>query len=396
MLHMPAALAYCLDLALLLANFAVSWLIARNSRRVLLRTGSPEKALYRVNMLVKYAGSLVLVATVGGIMFLTALQWGIALDTMGLIGKMVPLLLPLGIVMVISIVNQLILYPTLREIRQTTDTRKEQLGLLVRFLLLIVTPILLYKAVQLWLPDNFSDLISTNHIARLLFPAVFIVAINLATPLFLAKTLKASPMEEGELKSHLLSLAERNGIENPLLYTWPGRKNKTANALVSGFLKKRIFLTDYLMEHLDAEEIETIVAHEIGHIKKGHLWIRLGLILGWLVIIQLFAAIGDNLAQNVPDWVMLLVLGLLVIVYLGLTLMFIYRIQERQADAYSVQATGKPDALISALTKLSKLNHTLMKFNRADETFQSHPSIQRRIKWIAQHSNRHKIKKECQ
>lgn len=104
---------------------------------------------------------------------------------------------------------------------------------------------------------------------------------------------------------------------NPIMYTWPGSKNKTANAVVSGFFKKRIFVTDYLMENLSRDEIEAIVAHEIGHIKKGHLWIRLGLILGWLLIVQVIGVLGDDLASHVPVWVILTVFAVFMTLYFG-------------------------------------------------------------------------------
>lgn len=209
MFHMSAALAYGLDVILLLANFTVTWLIARSGKNFLRKTGSPDRALYRVNILSKYVSSLILAVTVGGISFLTISQWKPAIHRIDAVGKLVPLLLPFLTVLIISVINQLILYPTIREIRQTTDSRKEQLGVLVRFLLLI--PIMLYNAVFLWLPESGKHLMSSNHLVRFLGPAFLIVMINLVTPLFLAKTLKASPMMDGELKEQLLDFSRGTG-----------------------------------------------------------------------------------------------------------------------------------------------------------------------------------------
>ena len=91
------------------------------------------------------------------------------------------------------------------------------------------------------------------------------------------KKIKKGTLPNSELKDALLALFARANVKNVKLYVFSGKKDKIANALVMGFFKKKIWLADTLFDHFTADEIKGILAHEIGHIKGLHIWIRLGL-----------------------------------------------------------------------------------------------------------------------
>lgn len=93
---------------------------------------------------------------------------------------------------------------------------------------------------------------------------------NLIVPLYNKQT----PLEEGELRSSIEAFARKVGFPIENIYVIDGSKRSSkANAYFTGFgRKKRIVLYDTLMEQLSVEEITGILAHEIGHYKKGHIW----------------------------------------------------------------------------------------------------------------------------
>ncbi|MCL6600729.1 MAG: M48 family metalloprotease, partial [Alicyclobacillus macrosporangiidus] len=168
------------------------------------------------------------------------------------------------------------------------------------------------------------------------------------------------------------------------LYVWSSRRGRQANALVSGYLHKHIYLADYLLDHFTQEEVEAVVAHEIGHVKRHHLWIRLLLVVGWVPLVEAVGWIGDTYAPDAPDWAAVVVLVLLFFVYFGLAVRYVSRVQERQADAYVLQLGIPAPVFISALLKLAQLNQAAVRLHRWDERLQTHPSLARRIEWIAQ------------
>ena len=68
--------------------------------------------------------------------------------------------------------------------------------------------------------------------------------------------------------------------------------------------------------------------------------------------------------------------------YISLGLLQYYRKQEKQADEFALKIGVQPEVMITALLKLTKLNHMVPKLIKLDERFQTHPSLARRIRQI--------------
>jgi Zn-dependent protease with chaperone function len=148
---------------------------------------------------------------------------------------------------------------------------------------------------------------------------------------------------------------------------------KMANAWVTGLFSYYVFFTDYLLDHFSEKEIQSVLAHELGHIKKGHLWINFTFILLWLFsshIIETY--ITDN---------KFVLFGYTIFLILFL-LLFIRRRLELQADRFVVDQTEEPEHYISALEKLAYLNTSPLSIRRLEEKFQTHPSIMKRIERV--------------
>ena len=357
--------------------------VAHHVRSLFARTGSPERAMYRYNMLSKFGTSILMFVVVLGTTILIMPHLKIWMKGLGEAGQAAAVIVPFLSVILLTVINQLIAYPVVKEIRGTTDTQKEQMGTLFKFLGIILGPMLVFFLLLNFLPASWEHKLFSGQYAGILLPLLFIVAVSLLSPVLMKRALKAKPMEDGELKKGLEQFARQAGLGSIRLYVWPATKNKTANAMVYGLRRKSIMMSDYLIQNCTPEQIQAILAHEIGHAKRYHLWIRLLLILLWVPTVMGVAQLGDRYAPEAPTWVQITTMVGLLLIYFGFTLRYVYRVQERQADAYVIKLGLQPHVFISALFKLAKLNMMVMKFNKVDEKLQTHPSFARRIRWLA-------------
>lgn len=226
-----------------------------------------------------------------------------------------------------------------------------------------------------------------EKIIKPLILMLFFCFISIVMPIFNKYMLKAVPLEDSPLTEELKNFLNKCSLPKVKLYLWPTKKNKIANALVSGLITKDVFMSDYLLENFTIEESKAILAHEVGHIKKHHLWIRTGLILVMFITGPILGSIFEYYEANyheIPMWFGMGVFIIIYVLYMGFFLYYVKRIQEKQADAYVLELGIEATTFVSSLYKLNKLNNMVMKFGKIDEKFQTHPSTAKRIKWIVE------------
>lgn len=211
---------------------------------------------------------------------------------------------------------------------------------------------------------------------------------NLIVPLFNKQT----PLEEGELRKAIEKFAVKVGFPLTGIFVIDGSKRSTkSNAYFTGLgSKKRIVLYDTLIEDLETEELVAVLAHEIGHYKKKHT--LSGFLLSTLqtgITLFIFSLFLDNpqlsLALGVAEpnfHLSVVAFGILyspVSLVIGIFFNRISRKNEFKADEFAA-LNFSPDALISALKKLSRKNlsnltpHPLYVFFN-----DSHPPLMERI-----------------
>jgi STE24 endopeptidase len=222
----------------------------------------------------------------------------------------------------------------------------------------------------------------------------FVVGIALAAlfpvlimPLFY----KLTPLADSDLAATLLALAGRAGVA--VVGVWvvdESRKSRTANAAVVGLGRtRRIILYDTLASGFRREEVEAVLAHELGHHVHGDL--RRGLIVQGALTLVTFWLAGRLMDAGVGLW------GLggladpaglpwLALVMLGLGALQLplangfSRWIERQADDFALRLTGDPAAFIGAMERLGELNLAERRPHRLKELLlYSHPALDRRI-----------------
>jgi STE24 endopeptidase len=135
--------------------------------------------------------------------------------------------------------------------------------------------------------------------------AVLAVLLSWLAPLLLEPVFnRFTPMPEGELRTALLGLAERDGIHvRDVLVADASRRTTALNAYVSGFgATRRVVVYDTLLTTADPREVELVVAHELGHVK--HRDVLRGTLLG-----AVGAAAGTCVLAAVVHWSPLLSLA---------------------------------------------------------------------------------------
>lgn len=192
---------------------------------------------------------------------------------------------------------------------------------------------------------------------------------NLAPVLIMPLFNKYVPLgdEHAELAERLLRLAEKSHTKVKGVFTFDmSRRTKAANAALTGIGNtRRIVLGDTLINEFSPDEIETVLAHELGHhvnrdipllMAFGTLTTALGLYLASLVMNWAVTVFGFNTVADVAAFPALsLVISLYGLLTMPLENGF-SRWRERLADRHSLQSTGKTEAFASAFTRLANQN----------------------------------------
>ena len=229
-------------------------------------------------------------------------------------------------------------------------------------------------------------------IAWAAFLALFVLMAQLAPVVLFPIFYKFAPLENEELKARLVRLSARAGTQVRGVYQWKlSEKSKKANAALTGLGgTRRIILADTLLENYSPDEIEAVLAHELGHHVHRHIFksiVMQGLITlagFWAANWALHYAVDrlhwfDYLADfaNLP----LLVLVSTILSLLVLPAVNAYsRYNERQADGYAFQSIANVKPFITAMEKLADQNLSERVPSRWVEwLFHSHPSISKRV-----------------
>ncbi len=197
--------------------------------------------------------------------------------------------------------------------------------------------------------------------------------------------------EYGELKTRLVNLAERAGTRVRGVFKFDmSRRTKAANAALTGMGNtRRIILGDTLLEEFTTDEIEVVLAHELGHqvhkdIPKGIL-IESVITIGGLYMASLVLNWGTNYFgfDGTADIAALPLFVLVIGIYglLTMPLSNIYsRWRERLADEYALKTTGNGSAYASAMKRLANQNLADVDPEPWIEfLLHSHPALQKRI-----------------
>ncbi|MGB8771147.1 MAG: M48 family metallopeptidase [Candidatus Korobacteraceae bacterium] len=232
-------------------------------------------------------------------------------------------------------------------------------------------------------------------IAWAVFVGLFLLMAQLAPVVLMPIFYKFQPLENDTLRERLTKLGERAGTRVRGVYEWKlSEKSKKANAALTGIgATRRIILSDTLLQHYSDDEIEAVLAHELGHHVRRHIlkgilmqvgitffgfWL-INQVLRFVIAKDWFPALDPRLYDfaNLP-------LIVLVATILGFLLMpalnAISRRHEREADRYAWESIPAIAPFISSMQKLADQNLAEREPSKFIEwLFHSHPSIGKRI-----------------
>ncbi|MBN1664694.1 MAG: M48 family metalloprotease [Deltaproteobacteria bacterium] len=201
----------------------------------------------------------------------------------------------------------------------------------------------------------------------------------------------------GELHEKILEMAQRAGVKIQQVFLMPSQHLQMGNAFA--MQGRRVMITDYLLDRLTKQETDCVMAHEIGHVKKGHT-----LLLSWagflvvflmtlVVLLFAFTIIPSFIPFLMPsqpqpmfefqDWFREYLLYPSALVLAVLIRYFLSRRCERSADEFAALLTNDSENMITSLVKLSKMNLMPISWGRWDERLSTHPATLRRIERIA-------------
>ena len=200
---------------------------------------------------------------------------------------------------------------------------------------------------------------------------------------------KLTPLPEGDLRSRLLTLGDRTGFQASTIEVIDGSKRSGhSNAYFTGFGRfRRIVLFDTLIAQLTPEELEAVLAHEIGHYRKGHIPKMIAMsatmllagfgVIAWLARSAWFnSAFGFSPGELAPSFLLFGLLSGVVTFWFSPLMNLLSRKHEYEADAFARDAVGSAQPMVGALRKLAQKNlSNLTPHPWFSAFFYSHPTL---------------------
>ncbi len=232
------------------------------------------------------------------------------------------------------------------------------------FVQIILTPILLgllfllfHFTPEYWWFFGAILMIFVSTILATIFPIVILPIFN-----------KYTPIENEELTSRLSKILKIENIKIKGFFKEDmSKQTKKENAFLAGMVRtKRVVLGDNILEKMNIDELETIIAHEVGHYKHNHM--LKNIFIGSVFQLFLFFIINIFLTKCFPDFLTSLNANLIILpifilsftflntIFISPIVNFLSRHFENQADNYSFSHSQNTKAFITAMAGLANRN----------------------------------------
>jgi Zn-dependent protease with chaperone function len=227
--------------------------------------------------------------------------------------------------------------------------------------------------------------------------SLFLIGVAVGGPALIKRFWRCTPLIQSPERLRIEALCRRAGMAYADILNWPLFGGRMITAGVMGLVRRfrYILVTPSLLEVLDPAEIDAVIAHEIGHVKKKHLLFFLFFFVGYLLLsyvaydLILYAMIftepvwelvqrsGPNQA-TVVSVVFSAAIMALFLLYFRFVFGFFMRNFERQADGYVFTLFTSAAPLISTLRKIARASR-----QSADRPNWHHFSIRQRIEFLS-------------
>jgi len=270
----------------------------------------------------------------------------------------------------------------------------------LKFNLAILLPWLLisgsFDLMQLLPLGSIRNLLNTP-VGQVVFFALLMIMFMIFAPPLVVRFWSCQPLAQGTQRSLIERFCQKENFHVREIVLWPGQGGVFITAGVMGLLGRYRYLlvTRGLLDILDDEELQAVLAHEMGHVKEHHLFFYLIFLLGYLVFaypiseVSLVLLLTSDLPQTLvmrPDSQFMTFISILstiplvvlLVIYFRFLFGFFIRNFERQADLYGLSVMSRPYPLISALEKVAFYSG-----NIRDVPSWHHFSIKERVDFLA-------------
>ncbi|MGD1968184.1 MAG: M48 family metalloprotease [Desulfobacterales bacterium] len=225
---------------------------------------------------------------------------------------------------------------------------------------------------------------------------LFLIAVAVVGPMMIQKLWRCKPLETGEHRRRIEDLCRKAGIAYADILYWPIFGGKMITAGVMGLIKKfrYILVTPSLLRLLEPEEIDAVIAHEIGHVKRKHLIFYLLFFVGYMLLSYVtFDIILFGIVYAEPIYWLInktgfdqttifsalfsFVIIIIFLIYFRFIFGFYMRNFERQADIFVYSLFDSAQPLISTLEKIASTSGQSI-----DRPNWHHFSIRQRINYL--------------
>jgi STE24 endopeptidase len=229
---------------------------------------------------------------------------------------------------------------------------------------------------------------------------VFTALVLMASPYLISLFTKLVTFPAGETREKVENLAKDMGIKYKDIYLWKlSQQTKKANAAVMGFGKSiRIVLGDTLVDEFRDDEIEVVMAHEIGHYLHKDIYRFLGYYSGLFFIFFYIIETGfqeainqfDYTSRSDPASIGYILAALLILMNIfGILSNWYSRRREKAADILAIKKFANLEIYESAFSRLSQMNLPNPDPSRLEVIFRySHPPIRERVRYATEYLQR--------
>lgn len=248
------------------------------------------------------------------------------------------------------------------------------------------------NALPFELPKRF---LSTPE-GQVVYFLFFLSTVVIIGPAMIQKFWRCKPLESGYVRSRIEKLCRRAGLEYSNILYWPIFGGRMITAGIMGLIKKfrYILITEALVRHLEPEEMDAVIAHEIGHVKRKHLHFYLVFFIGYIFLsytffdlLIYFIIYADPMYSLISssginhDTIISAVFSLIIIIIFFIYFRYIFgyfmRNFERQADTYVYALFPSAKPLISTFKKIAATTG-----QSPDKPNWHHFSIKERIEYL--------------
>ena len=266
-------------------------------------------------------------------------------------------------------------YPAYRRIYGTDQPIADYVLSNISFSVPVLLPWIVLSGVAdllLALPFELPRQILATPQGEVAYFLFFLVIVAVFGPVLIQRFWRCRPLEDGPIRARIIHVCRRANMSYSDILHWPLFGGRMITAGVMGLVGRfrYILVTSGLMSHLSGEEIDAVVAHEIGHVKRRHLWFYLFFFVGYLLLayssfdLIVFLILYSEPAYRLIQWLgagqgvissalFSLVIIALFLLYFRFVFGYFMRNFEREADIYVYELFDTAAPLVSTFKKIA-------------------------------------------